>query len=155
MNKKPTKLKIAEGNPGKRPLPEDEFTPAPGCEAPPDLSELEAELWNYYAPQLDAPGLLTKMDRSTLANFCRVQARIKRIGQVLNHPETAMLISYTESAPNGTEKPVVKLNPLVAEQRQLITQVRMMAGEFGFSPRGRVGLSGSEKPPDQGGTWVD
>jgi phage terminase small subunit len=65
-----------------------------------------------------------------------------------------MLISYTEMAPNGTEKPVVKLNPLLPEQRQLIVQIRMMAPEFGMTPRGRVGLSvggsSKEKPKMEG-----
>lgn len=138
---KPTKLKLLEGNPGKRPLPKDEFTPAPGCEPPANLSKAEREQWDYYAPQLDNAGLLAKMDRGNLANFCRAQARIEEIADILNHPDTKMLISYTESAPNGTEKPIVKLNPLVIEQRLLIAQVKGMAPEFGMTPRGRVGLS--------------
>lgn len=138
---KPTQLKVLEGNPGKRPLPKDEFTPEPGCKSPPNLNKVEQEQWDYYAPQLDNAGLLAKMDKGTLANFCRVQARIEEISDILNQPETEMLISYTESAPNGTEKPIVKLNPLVIEQRLLIAQVRTMAPDFGMTPRGRVGLS--------------
>ena len=138
---KPTKLKLLEGNPGKRPLPKDEFTPEPSCKPPKELNNLEMELWNYYAVQLDNAGLLSKMDQSTLANFCRAQARIKEISRILNDKETKMLISYTESAPNGTEKPIVKLNPLVIEQRLLIAQVKQMAPDFGMTPRGRVGLS--------------
>jgi len=151
---KPTHLKAIEGNPGKRPLPKDEFKPEPGCKPPRGMSSAEKSIWKYYAKQLDVAGLLAGMDRDNLANICRAIARVNEISKILNHPDTQLMISYTEMAPNGTEKPVVKLNPLLPEQRQLMAQIRQMAPEFGMTPRGRVGLSvggtSKEKPKLEG-----
>ena len=151
---KPSKLKLLEGNPGKRPLPKDEYTPEPGCKPPRGLSRAEKAIWAYYAEQLDRGMLLSKGDRDNLANVCRKIARVDAISKILNDPDTEFLISYTESAPNGTEKPVVKLNPLLPEQRHLMKDIRLMAPEFGMTPRGRVGLSvggsSKEKPKMEG-----
>ena len=151
---KPSKLKLLEGNPGKRPLPKDEYTPEPGSKPPRGMSSAEKSIWHYYARQLDAAGLLAQADRDNLANVCRKIARVNEISKILNHPDTQMLISYVEMAPNGTEKPVVKLNPLLPEQRHLMKDIRLMAPEFGMTPRGRVGLSvggtSKEKPKMEG-----
>ena len=150
IKSKPTNLKLLEGNPGKRPLPTDEYKPEPGCEAPVDMSEEEVSIWNYYAEDLDRAGLLARADKDNLANVCRKIARVNEISRILNDPETKLLISYKKMLPNGDEEPVVKLNPLLPEQRHLMKDIRLMAPEFGMTPRGRVGLSvggTSEKKP--------
>jgi len=138
---KPTKLKVLEGNPGKRPLPKNEFKPDPTIPEKPPLDKDAQKIFDYYAGYLDEAGLLSVMDKDLLANVSRMIARVNEIDVILQDPEVQIMISYTESAPNGTERPVVKLNPLVREQRDLMAQIRMHAPEFGMSPRGRVGLS--------------
>ena len=150
IKSKPTNLKLLEGNPGKRPLPKDEYKPEPGCNPPKGLSKAEKAIWVYYAEQLDGAMLLSKGDRDNLANVCRKIARVNEISRILNDPETKLLISYKKMLPNGDEEPVVKLNPLLPEQRHLMKDIRLMAPEFGMTPRGRVGLSvggTSEKKP--------
>ena len=144
---KPTKLKLLEGNPGKHPLPDDEFEPDPGVPEGPPMDTATREIYQYYAEQLDRAGLMSQMDKDNLANVSRMIARVNEIDLILQQPDVEIMISYTEMAPNGTEKPVVKLNPIVREQRELISQIRMMAPEFGMTPRGRVGLSVGSKEP--------
>ena len=154
---KPTKLKLLEGNPGKRPLPKDEPMPQPvePSGARLTLSEAELLIWDELYAVLGPLQLVTEADGENFANVCRIVARIRTIDLILQDPETKMLISYTESAPNGTERPVIKLNPLLREQRDLMKDLRLYAGEFGMTPRGRVGLSVGTTEKDDGGIWVD
>ena len=153
-NKKPTKLKILEGNPGKRPLPQNEPLPNPRepVWAKKSLSNPEKKVWDRLAPVLLNLGLLCESDGENFANVCRLVARIEEIDKILAQPDTQILISYTESAPNGTEKPVIKINPLLPEQRQLMKDLRLYAPEFGLTPRGRVGLSVGEKESSKSAT---
>lgn len=88
---KPTAQKELEGNPGKRPLNKNEpkFAPkAPGC---PTWLTLEAKAeWRRLVAELDAIGMLTKVDRAAMATFCQQWAiykdaieLVKRDGMVL------------------------------------------------------------------------
>src|SRR4051812_31093346 len=73
---KPTALKRAEGNPGKRRLPANEPTPeiaAPDC--PAHLTAGARAEWDRLAPELEANGLLTRVDRAALAGYCVLYAR--------------------------------------------------------------------------------
>ena len=69
---KPTALKIAQGNPGKRAINGAEPKPPtslPDC--PPHLSpEAQAE-WHRIAESLNKIGLLTQIDRTTMAAYCQ------------------------------------------------------------------------------------
>ena len=154
---KPTKLKILEGNPGKRPLPKNEFNPEPTIPEAPPMDKPTREIYDYYAKHLDLAGLMSVMDKDLLANVSRLIARVNEIDVILQDPEVKLMVSYTESAPNGTERPVYKLNPIIREQRDLIAQIRMHAPEFGMTPRGRVGLSvgGSSKKKPKLETMID
>ena len=73
---KPTALKLAEGNPGKRkingaePKPPRSLPDCPGHLAP----EAKAE-WDRLAVMLNQIGLLTQVDRATMAAYCQCYAR--------------------------------------------------------------------------------
>lgn len=52
--KKPTVLRLLEGNPGKRPIPEDEVKPIPIATSCPDwINENAKEVWIEYAEKLE------------------------------------------------------------------------------------------------------
>jgi P27 family predicted phage terminase small subunit len=146
---KPTQLKVLEGNRSKVPLPLDEFKPTPKTPKVPVMSKEAKEIYDYYAKQLERAGLISYMDRDALANVARMIERVNEIDLEFQNEETKLLIQYTEMAPNGTEKIVVKLNPLAVEQRQLIEAIRRSASEFGMTPRGRVGLSVGSRESDK------
>ena len=67
---KPTELKLIDGNPGHRPIPAGAPVPTavPDCPAflPP---EAKAE-WARFTQELETMGLVTLLDRSTLASYC-------------------------------------------------------------------------------------
>jgi P27 family predicted phage terminase small subunit len=71
-NRKPTWLKVLQGNPGRRPLHlEGEPQPRvalPRC--PPQLGDAAKAEWKRIAPQLYKLGLLTLIDRAALTGYC-------------------------------------------------------------------------------------
>ena len=72
---KPTALKILEGNPGGRPLPENEPTPPEGPVVRPlTMSVPATETWNHYAPMIAKMGLLTAVDVPAFAMLCELIA---------------------------------------------------------------------------------
>src|SRR3990167_6611297 len=88
---KPTRLKLVEGNPGRRPLPENE--PEPVTELPPAPAHLDdaarAE-WDRIGAQLLEQGLVSHLDMAALAAYCVDYSRwafaeeeIRRTGIVL------------------------------------------------------------------------
>lgn len=69
--RKPTRLRILEGNPSKRPLPNNEPQPDPTMPECPDWLMADAkEEWHRVAPELHRIGLLTIVDQTALAGYC-------------------------------------------------------------------------------------
>ena len=70
--KKPTKLKILQGNPGKRPLNPDEPTPETGIPSPPDFLNADAlQEWGRMSEKLYSLGMISKIDRALFAAYCQ------------------------------------------------------------------------------------
>ena len=72
---KPTRLKLLEGNPGKRRINGQEPQPPwtlPSC--PAHLSPSAKAEWKRLAKTLNAVGLLTQVDRAALAALGRPSA---------------------------------------------------------------------------------
>src|SRR5690606_36938676 len=69
---KPTNLKVLEGNPGKRPLNQNEPKPKPIRPKCPTWLDKEAEkMWRSLAPELESLHLLTIIDVAALAAACQ------------------------------------------------------------------------------------
>ena len=121
---KPTTLKLIEGNPGKRPLPENEPTPYPKApECPDDIDSGAQDVWKRLGPKLERLGLLTETDGDLFSMLCQIRSRLVWIHQEID---------------KGDEK---KRSFLLKEERLYSALLRQYATEFGLSPRGRVGLT--------------
>lgn len=93
---KPTKLRRLQGNPGKRPLPENEPTPEPLAATPRPPNKIAPparRIWRVLAPELTRLGLLTALDLNTFAGYCALVARwleaekeIRKLGLVVKSP---------------------------------------------------------------------
>ena len=126
MNRKPTKLKILEGNLGKRPLPENEPEPKEidPKEIPKPPADLDAEakkVWNRLAPIVAKNKLLTEADIDSFALLCQARSYLIQIHNLIKKEKA--------------------LDKYQAKQRNYTQQFRLLAYDFGLSPRGRVGLS--------------
>src|SRR5690606_11762732 len=102
---KPSALKLIAGNPGKRPLNASEPTfEAAGTPAPDWLSDEARAVWERLAPCLEVNGMLSVPDADQLAVYCDIVGR------------------YVELRRAGEEAPMT-----------MVTQIRQLGGEFGFT----------------------
>ena len=68
---KPTAIKAAEGNPGKRRLNQAELSEPPQAPACPKwLDEGARQLWHTLVPELMELGVLRELDQVQLASLC-------------------------------------------------------------------------------------
>jgi len=171
---KPTKLKILQGNPGKRKIPPNEPKPAtkmPKC--PPHLDKMARKEWRRFSPTLARLGLITEVDGSAFAAYCDQFSRWIQINHDLKNqmedlqaerenlitagdpeslkrlarlPASAILVHDYTIDENGIEHLKISQNPLVVMARQTLQQIRAFCTEFGMTPssRGRIQVNPAE-----------
>lgn len=135
--KKPTALKVFEGNRGKRKLPKDEPAPPPLPTLPPPpkwiagMEHAVAE-WKAIGPVLMSRSLLSAVDLTQFAVYCRsVHEAIYLQG----------LIDAQDVRTDTTDKGNVVQHPYVGQLNRAIDFIGKFAAKFGLSPAERVGLS--------------
>ena len=73
---KPTHLKLLEGNPGHRPINGAEPKPTAGLPTcPAHLNPSAKAEWKRLVQELEAIGILTRIDRAVLAGYCQAWGR--------------------------------------------------------------------------------
>jgi P27 family predicted phage terminase small subunit len=127
----PTALKVLRGNPGKRPLPENEPTPKGEAVAPEWLSPSAALHWPVVARQLESSGVLTSMDAQALALYCEAFARWQDANGLL--AKTGLVVPG--------QKGMLTQNPAVHIANAAFDQMRRMLIEFGMTPSSRSRVS--------------
>lgn len=138
---KPTRLKVLEGNPGKRALPKNEPKPQLGApEMPKWLPEDAKAEWRRVAPELARLGLLTMIDGSSLAAYCEAFARWKRAVEQYNE----------EGQTFRTEAGYLAQHPAVGIANKAMGEMLKFGREFGLTPssRGRMSLPGEQEAAD-------
>lgn len=134
----PTKLKMLRGNPGRRPLPENEPEPeiSKDVPAPPDHLTPEAvKEWKRISPVLHAMGVLTTADDQALAAYCECVAEwLKAKRKVAEHGQ---LVKTQTGYPNYSPWYVIK-NAMQKEMRAWMS-------EFGMTPSSRTGVTKAGK----------
>ena len=139
---KPTRLKILNGNPGKRKINKREPIPAPGIPTCPTWLSAEAKVeWRRIVPRLSELQLLTRMDRAAFAAYCQAWAELREATRILE-AEGRVLDEKVWGRPDkegdredlGTKK---KLHPAVKMQRDAFTRVKQFLSEFGLTPASR------------------
>ncbi|WP_163195579.1 phage terminase small subunit P27 family [Clostridium thermarum] len=125
---KPTALKILEGNPGKRPLNEDE--PKPKKKAPKCPSWLDGEAkkeWRRMSKQLEAMGILTEIDMAAFAGYCQAYARWKEAEEFITKHGTIV------KTPSGYWQQV----PQVSIAQTYLKIMNRFCEQFGLTPSAR------------------
>jgi len=143
---KPTHLKVLAGNPGKRPLNENEPKPRPIAPKCPSWLDREAKKeWKRVAPALERLGLLTEVDGAALAAYCQAYgtwvAAQKKINEYLKE-NGKLTYEYTNKGGGTNEVPI----PEISIAEKALKQMKAFCTEFGLTPssRGRLSL------PEQG-----
>ena len=135
---KPTRLKVLTGNPGKRPLNNDEPRPEPAVpECPPELGPAAQAEWNRLVGDLASLKLLTNLDRAALAAYCGAYALWAE------STEAIQKFGVMVKAPTGfpIQSPYVSI-----ANRQAEIMMRI-AAEFGFTPASRSRIA-TPKPTE-------
>lgn len=130
---KPTKLKVLEGNRGKRPLNLYEPKPAPirpSC--PSHLSKEAKREWRRMVPQLERLGLLTQIDRAALAAYCQAWGRWVEAERILKEKGPPLY---------KTKKGNVITSPMLWVANKSLEQMHKFLIEFGMTPASRSRIS--------------
>jgi P27 family predicted phage terminase small subunit len=125
---KPTAAKRLAGNPGKRPLNENEPQYDGAPEMPDHLpAEAKAE-WQRRVPEMSRQGVVTDHDAAVLCAYCEAWARyvkasknVQKYGEVIVSPKT----NTAYASPH--------LHILTAAEKQMVTY----AAELGLTPSAR------------------
>ncbi len=150
---KPTKLKLLAGNPGKRPLNEDEPQFAPDLPEAPGflLPEARAE-WDRIAGQLFAQGVLTSVDRGALAVCCQAWGRAVQAESAL--AELAEKDPSMHGLLIKTGRGAVE-NPLVGIARRSMDLYLRGCAEFGMTPSSRSRIKAFPKDTELQNHFLD
>ncbi|MCD8013316.1 MAG: phage terminase small subunit P27 family [Lachnospiraceae bacterium] len=135
----PTVIKELEGNPGKRPLNENE--PKPERKAPPCPKWLEKEAkkeWRRLSKQMEALGILTEVDMTAFAGYCQSWARYKEAEEFLTQHGTIV------RTPSGYLQQV----PQVSIAQTYLKLMEKFAEQFGLTPAARSRIVASEIQAD-------
>lgn len=144
---KPTALKVLEGNPGKRPLNQNEPKPKPIAPERPSWLTGEAKReWERIVPELERVGLLTMVDGAALANYCQwwaiyVQAAKELKAHLKEHKKLTITYVNTQGAENEVPHPAIA----IAEKAS--KNIKAFCTEFGLTPASRTRME--VKPVDE------
>jgi P27 family predicted phage terminase small subunit len=127
---KPTALKALAGNPGKRPLNENEpqFSGIPDC--PDHLDAVAQDEWQRVSGELIAVGLLTTVDRAALAAYCAAYSRWVKAEEKIQ----------TTSEVIKTRAGGVIQNPYIGIANRALDLMHKFLSEFGMTPSSRSRL---------------
>lgn len=118
--KKPTTIRIAEGNRSRTPIP-DEVRPSDKAKKPKRFkSPLEKRAWEKLTPPLFDMGLATNADQEMLERMCYWWAEHFRY-------------AYGDQADFG-------------KSERAFRQFERISAKFGMTPSDRAGLSVNDKP---------
>jgi P27 family predicted phage terminase small subunit len=131
----PTALKEFRGNPGKRPLPENEPQPPEGKIVPPfDLDDIGQQVWDIMLKQ-SPPSMLRPYDSLSLWQFCDAWSDFFAADAIVKE-EGRIAVS---------EKGGQYQHPAVGMKNKAAQRIKQLGSLFGWSPSDRVSLGVSEE----------
>ena len=149
---KPTKLRVIEGNLGKRTFnqAEPELRVA-SADVPDGMSTGGAKEWNRIAGELCDLGLLTEVSRSVFRLYCEAIAEHDAASIFLRENG----LTYVVRDKDGEVRSVGQF-PQVAIARNAAERARKLAIEFGLTPAAASKVRVPKKPPAKtGAEFVD
>lgn len=134
--RKPTALKILEGNRGKRKLdPKAEPQPTPGVpRMPAGLPSIAQRIWKQIVPELDRLNLLAIVDSTSL------EAAVRGASQGIVADRAVDKAQAKIASGKAEQHDYYQLSILMAASRKAWTQWKSFATEFGLTPAARSRL---------------
>lgn len=146
---KPTALKVLEGNPGQRRLPQNEPTPEPGLPDPPDiLNDIARKEWVERGAILANMSVLSQADLAIFAAYCQAWGDYIEAREGINllraqYPKEEAYRALVLECPSGA----IKKNPLLDAANHAARDMVRYAGDLGMTPAARARLA--VLPPDK------
>ena len=140
--RKPTRLKLLEGNPGHQKLNKHEPAPLLATPVPPEwLKEDGLSEWNRIVPELDRLGMLTVVDQGALEGACAAYGQAVKCHKYLEQHGLTMSVGD-----GGYEQQ----RPEVSIEQKAWTLYRGFTAEFGLTPsaRGKLSIGDQQKKRD-------
>lgn len=142
---KPTKLKLVQGNPGKRPISENEPKPevVNSPKAPRWLGGIAAAEWRRMVPLLEKLGLLTTIDLQMFASYCSAWGVYRENYAFIRKNGYTFIVIDKE----GNE--LTKRYPQVKIAEEYLRICKTLGENFGLTPSARTRIQvGSEEMAD-------
>ena len=134
--KTPAKILHLRGNPGRRPVNDQEPKPETGVPKKPNfLSATAKKYWNYHARRLDQAGILSKVDLGILAAYCTALATLDKAEKMLEEG------GYTQDTVSGEKK-----TPWILIAKEARDQIRSLGSELGVTASSRARMKVDVKP---------
>lgn len=130
---KPSHLKLITGNPGKRPMNENEPPvpfERPSC--PAHVSDKARETWGYVCGLLEGMGILSTVDAVAIEVLCEAYADFLAAGDELKALGSPYYSTVTESGAI-----MWRAHPAQAARRDADVRIRGWLSEFGMTPAQR------------------
>jgi P27 family predicted phage terminase small subunit len=135
----PTRLKLLNGNPGRRPLNEREPEPQVRLpQAPTHLGAAAKKEWRRAGRFLARSGLISDLDRAAFAAYCTAW------GRWVEAEEALKTYGVMLKSPNGFPMQ----SPYLAVANRAMEQMRSLLAEFGMSPASRTRVAGTPSDED-------
>lgn len=128
----PTHLKLVAGNPGKRPLNNDEPTPKTGFPSPP--SHFDSKLKSVYAKFCE---ILNEMGLLTVADGVAIERLTQCYIEILECDKVIKKHGQVQEVLNTQGELVLKANPAVAQRADADRRLRAWMIEYGLTQASR------------------
>ena len=144
---KPTALKKLAGNPGGRPLNENEpkFSNITNVEPPEWLGDLAVDMWHTVMPELLANKVLTVPDLHNVEAFCMSYQRWRQAEEEVN--KHGIIIE--------TKQGDGKKNPAFTIINEAKTQMMKYGALLGLDPSSRTRLRGEAQDKQPSNPFAD
>jgi len=143
--KKPTELRLLQGNPGKLPINPNEPKPKKtmGAKPPKYLTKSARKLWAREVAKLEPLGLITEIDLHAFARYCDFLDKWLKVKSRLDRLENYYYPVYYEQTPEEiaarTPRVIKRLAvlPEVAMYNHFAIMLNRLEREFGLTPAAR------------------
>jgi len=100
--------------------------------------------WKQLIPQLDAMGVLTRIDANALTRYCRLWSRWRQAEEFLQQRGDSYLAKDAQGQVKG-----VRAYPQVRMANQLAEQQQRIEAQFGLTPSARARLQAPQQDSQQ------
>jgi P27 family predicted phage terminase small subunit len=137
--RRPTAIKILEGEPNKDRINFNEPQPETKTTAPKFLNKYGRNEWKRLYPEYERLGLVTKADRALFATYCQVWGRLQEAEE--EYKKSTFLVR--------NKKGGINKNPLLSIINECINQLHALGTQFGMTPVSRSRINSTPKAKEE------